>query len=49
MTIFPLGGGLLFENNIGATDKRAALYRACSIAAFPGVVGNWSFLFQARK
>ena len=49
MTTLPTGGGLLRENRIGATDSSAALYRACRIAAFPGVVGNESFLFQALK
>jgi hypothetical protein len=35
MTIFPLGGGLLSENKIGATDNRAAF----NIAGFGGVLG----------
>lgn len=50
MMIFPFGGGLDWENNVGATDKLAALYRASRISAFPfELIGNSSLLFQAFK
>ena len=50
MMTFPFGGGLEFENNVGATDKLAALYRASRILIFPfELIGNSSPLFQAFK